>query len=204
MRRFLEFTWPLMRQSMRIALSGVLAISPTVWSAPGAHGPNGEHLDEKTTRAAGVSLPLVETHTELFELVAVHDSQQLTIMIDRYETNEPVVTGSLEVESDALKATASFQPESGAFVVTDPALLAELEKPGEHALVFTLMTGDDADLLDGTLVVEEGMVHDDHGHGHSHTAEYLAWGTAALMLLAGAAFFVRQRRVAQASSGRAL
>ena len=127
-------------------------VAASRWPAPGAHGPNGEHLDEKTQSTAGAALPRVEAKSELFELVAQLKRGELSILVDRYETNEPVLNAKLDVESGTLKATAAFRAEAGDYVVTDAALLTALATPGEHALVFTLVAGIDADLLDGTLV----------------------------------------------------
>jgi hypothetical protein len=124
-----------------------------VTAAPGAHGPNGEHLDEKATLSTGAGPPRVEAKSEVFELVASLRGGELTIWVDRYETNEPVLGAMLEVESGAHKALATFRPEAGEYVVTDAALLKSLAVPGEHALVFTLAAGAEADLLDGTLVI---------------------------------------------------
>ena len=98
-------------------------------------------------------VPRVEAKSELFELVANLKPGELSILVDRYETNEPVLGAQLEVESGSLKAIAAFRADKGDYVVTDAALLKALAAPGEHALVFTLMAGKDSDLLDGTLLV---------------------------------------------------
>jgi hypothetical protein len=180
-------------------------------AAPGAHGPNGEHLDEKTPSAAGTALPRVEAKSELFELVAQLRRGELSILVDRYETNEPVLNAKLDVESGTLKATAAFRAEAGDYVVTDAALLKALATPGEHALVFTLVAADDADLLDGTLVSAGATTAaSDHGHSHDgdgahdHGLERAAWiGAAVLALgLLGGVGWWRQRRRERAAAGQ--
>ena len=134
-----------------LAVLTVAALSPmTGLAAPGAHGPNGEHLDQQPVVAGGGSLPRIEARSESYELVASLEAGQLVIVVDRYETNEPVLGARLEVESGAHKAVAAFRPDSGDYAATDAALLEALAAPGEHALVFTLATDNDADLLDGT------------------------------------------------------
>ena len=176
-------------------------------AAPGAHGPNGEHLDGPATMRAASSLPRLEAKSEAFELVAELRASELAILIDRYESNEPVLGAKLEVESGPLKAVAAFRAEQGDYVVTDAAMLKALAVPGEHGLVFTLVAGKDSDLLDGTLVGMAARVaaaaKDDHGHahggdehGHDHELERAAWigaGVAALGLIGGIAWW-RQRR----------
>jgi len=199
---------PARRPLPALALAAILLCgSAPVLAAPGAHGPNGEHLDAPATMRAASALPRVEAKSEAFELVAELRASELTILVDRYESNEPVLGAKLEVESGAFKATAAFRAEQGDYVVTDAAMLKALAAPGEHGLVFTLVAGKDSDLLDGTLVGSAARAaasaKDDHGHahggddhGHDHELERAAWigaGVAALGLIGGIALW-RQRR----------
>ncbi len=199
---------------MAAALSALLLIATTsTLAAPGAHGPNGEHLDGPTTMRAAAALPRLEAKSEAFELVATLYGRELSVLIDRYDTNEPVLNAALEVESGGVKAKATFHADQGDYAVDDPKLLALLQAPGEHGLVFTLLAGKDGDLLDGTLVTaggtsaaaalaaknEHGHAHgtDDHGHGHDHELERAAWigaGVAALGLIGGIAWWRQRRR----------
>ena len=193
-----------------LAVLTVAAMSPlTSLAAPGAHGPNGEHLDQQPVAAGGASLPRVEAKSESYELVASLEAGQLVILIDRYETNQPVLGASLEAESGAPKAVAVFRADSGDYAVTDVALLAALAAPGEHALIFTLATGNDADLLDGTLVngARAGTVRaggapgtDDHGHAHGHELERAALIGGGILALGGLAFIAWRRQRQRALS----
>ncbi len=197
------------RSLFALALTALLVCGNTpALAAPGAHGPNGEHLDGPTTMRAASSLPRLEAKSEAFELVAELRASELAILIDRYESNEPVLGAKLEVESGPLKAVAAFRAEQGDYVVTDAAMLKALAAPGEHGLVFTLVAGKDSDLLDGTLVCMAARVaaaaKDDHGHahggdehGHDHELERAAWigaGVAALGLIGGIAWWRQRRR----------
>jgi hypothetical protein len=195
-----RFSKPLLRTWVGAIVAAVCGL---VEAAPGAHGPNGEHLDEKTQSTAGAALPRVEAKSELFELIAQLKRGELSVLVDRYETNEPVLNAKLDVESGTLKATAAFRAEAGDYVVTDAALLKALATPGEHALVFTLVASADADLLDGTLVTGGATAAaSDHGHSHDgdgahdHGLERAAWiGAAVLALgLLGGVGWWRQRR----------
>ena len=134
------------------AMTLLLLANPPALAGPGAHGPNGEHLDGPATLRATSALPRVEAKSEAFELVAELRATELIIVIDRFESNEPVLGAKLEVENGAFKAVAAYRAEQGDYVVTDAALLKSLAAPGEHGLVFTLLVGQDSDLLDGTLV----------------------------------------------------
>jgi hypothetical protein len=139
-------------------------LSFSALALPGAHGPNGEHLDAPTQAGASAA-PRLEAKSELFELVATLAGGELSILVDRFDTNEPVLGGKVEVECGLLQAVAKFHADLGDYSVEDPALLAALAKPGEHALVFTVLAGDQTDLLDGTLKVAAQEVDHDHGHG---------------------------------------
>lgn len=172
-------------------------------AAPGAHGPDGEHLDAKAQAAAGGASPRMEASSELFELVASVQGSELSILVDRFQTNEPVLGATLEVESGSLKAAAVFRADKGDYVVTDAALLKALAAPGEHALVFTVLAGKDSDLLNGTMHIGAATpAADSHGHSHDdghvddHRLERAAWTGAAILGvgLVGLLTWLRQRK----------
>lgn len=178
--------------------AALLLVAAPAWAAPGAHGPGGEHLDSPNASAGTASArPGLEARSEAFELVATLHASELSILIDRYATNEPVLGATLEVESAGVKAQAKFHADHGDYAIDDAALLALLRKPGEHALVFTLMAGADSDLLDGTLRVAApaaaGGYADDHAHG-SHAWEIAAWAAGGVVLAGGVLVLMRRRR----------
>jgi len=189
------------RQLLAAAATALLLLAnPPALAAPGAHGPSGEHLDTPTPMRAASALPRVEAHSEAFELVAELRVTELVIVIDRYESNEPVLGAKLEVESGTHKAVATFRAERGDYVVTDAALLKTLTAPGEHGLVFTLVAGQDSDLLDGTLVNRTGGDDPGHDNDRDHALERNAWigaGVAALGLLGGIAWWRKRQRQRQ-------
>lgn len=197
----------------------VLAFAPAL-AGPGAHGPNGEHLDDPNPMRPASALPRIEAHSEAFELVAELRTGELAIVVDRYASNEPVLGAKLEVESGPLKAVAAFRAEQGDYAVTDGALLKALATIGEHGLVFTLVAGQESDLLDGTLVNAAGGVagravkgghphdHGSDGHGHDQPVTRAAWigagvaaGVAALGLLGGLTWLRQRRRNASNPQG---
>lgn len=220
MNNHLQIRTPMPLRALSVmALAALLLVANApALAAPGAHGPNGEHLDGPTSMRAASALPRVEAKSETFELVAELRASELAIVVDRYESNEPVLGAKLEVESGTLKAVAAFRAEQGDYAVTDAALLEALAAPGEHGLVFTLVAGSDSDLLDGALVSAAGRVataaakddhghahgNNDHGHGHDHELERAAWigaGVAALGLIGGIAWWRQRRRIAGRPQG---
>ncbi|GGY55274.1 hypothetical protein [Pseudoduganella albidiflava] len=173
-----------------ISLLLALAFAMPAQASPGARGPNGEHLDGPAATTASGSVPRVVTFTELFELVGHLSGGELSVMIDRYETNEPVLGGTLDVEYKNLKARAKFHADMGDYAIDDKKFLQALSVPGKHALLFTFTAGGESDLLEGTLEVPVAAA-DDHGHGH----ERRWWWLAALPAIAiPAALMVRARR----------
>ena len=179
------------------ALAVMFAAAPTrVSASPGAHGPGGEHLDTPAGAALVESSPRLETHSEAFELVARLGDGRLSMMIDRYETNEPVLAATVEVENDSRSASARFVPEEGSYVVDDAVMIDAISQPGQHSLVFTLVAGDETDLLDGTLAVDD----DAHVHAASGRRNQAIAAALALLVTAGSgAFIVRRRRIAAVS-----
>ena len=164
--------------------ASLLALMPLpTWAGPGAHGPNGEHLDAPTTGQANAmqaSLQ-IEATSDLFELVATLTGGTLSIFIDRFASNEPVLQAQVEVESGGLKAQAKFQADVGHYAIDDPAMLQKLSAPGEHPLVITVLAGKDSDLLDAVLRVPASAAVDDH---HFHW-EWWALGALATLVLVG-------------------
>lgn len=181
----------------------LMALSaPAVQASPGAHGPNGEHLDTPTVATTGKASPRVEAKSELFELVGTLAGGELSMLIDRFATNEPLLKADVEVESGGVKAKAKFHADIGDFSVDDPALLKKLSAPGEHPLVITVLAGNDTDLLDGVLRVTTAVADAGHGHshgeagdeGHSPDIHWKRWALGVVVLLVGVGVLAWRRR----------
>lgn len=138
-------------------------------AGPGAHGPDGEHLDAPTGSAVADAGPRIETFTESFELVGRLQGNELSILVDRYASNEPVLDGKLEVESNGITASAKFHADHGDYAVDDEKLIQALSKPGKHPLVFTLAAGNENDLLEATMEVKASDIDHGHPHGNEHS-----------------------------------
>lgn len=169
----------------------LMLMHANTFAGPGAHGPGGEHLDGPAQTGSGASTPRMETRSDMFELVGHLYEKEFSLLIDRYESNEPVLDAVVEVETGSLKANARFHADQGDYAVDDPAFLALLKRPGEHALVFTIVAGKDSDLLDGSL--RQGGAAG-NGQGPGQTLERLAWLAAALGVGAGLLYAFMRRR----------
>lgn len=178
----------------QLFLTLLLSLACAAHAAPGAHGPNGEHLDAPaSTSAAAYAQPVIEANTESFELVGTLAADELSVMVDRYVTNEPVLNGTLEVEFNGIKAQGKLHADFGDYSFTDEKLLKALRQPGNHALVFTLVAGNESDLIEGSLNVAAD------GHAHGLGALWQArWPWIVLLVavvLAAAAWGVRRRNI---------
>jgi hypothetical protein len=173
-----------------IAPAALLCISFSTWAGPGAHGPNGEHLDGAGhSHLAASTAPRMETKSEDFELVATLAEDELSILIDRFATNEPVFNAKVEVQTGQVKAVAKFHADHGDYAVADEAFLKALAVPGEHALVVTINTGKESDLLDGVLKVDAAAA------AHAHAEPKWLWvGAVALVLIAAGGIAWRRGR----------
>jgi hypothetical protein len=176
----IQFSLARLRALACALLCGGLLTAAAV-AGPGAHGPNGEHLDAPAGGGvASAAAPRLEAKSDLFELVARLSGGELSIFIDRFESNEPLLSAAVEVESGAIKAKARFHADLGDYSVEDPALLKLLATPGEHPLVITVVAGDESDLLDGVLRTSAAdaaaLSHEDEfGHGRLAWSQWPNW-----------------------------
>jgi hypothetical protein len=177
----------------------LLATSPLL-AAPGAHGPNGEHLDAPgATMGSANTAPRFEAQTETFEIVGRLQSGELSMLINRFATNEPVLQANVEVAFGALKSKAQFHADMGDYAIDDAAMLKALREAGEHALVITVRAGQDADLIDATLKVSAAETD---GHSHAdwkHLAIDIAIGAAILAAVFAIGFWIIRLRRNRAS-----
>jgi hypothetical protein len=180
-------------------LAAVVVLGMTLCAAalagPGEHGPGGEHINLAAAQTAGATQrPRIEAKSELFELVAYLLEGEISVMMNRFETNEPVLGASVEISSGSSRAVAKFRADHGDYAVDDPGFLKRLAAPGEHPLIFTIVAGNDSDLLEGTLKVAPTQA-EAHSRAHSHWVEYLLIGAAALAaVIAGIVFWRRRAR----------
>lgn len=139
--------------------------------------------------------PRAEAQTDLFELVAMPGNGQLTIYLDRFASNEPVVGAKVEVESGTWKAVA-ITAGDGIYRVNAPLFA----KPGSYPLLFTVQAGADADLLETTVLVSAAVGTDKDNDAHPAVAGWMWWsGSAALLALGVGLLRFRYTRPGQPS-----
>ena len=169
-----------------ILIASFLAVTALI--SPAWAGGGHDHSEASAT-ATGVSSPRFTAHSDLFEAVGQLLGDELSITLDRYATNEPVLKAIVEVESGGYKAVATFHADHGDYSLPSTAF----KKPGTYAIVLTVRAGDQTDLLSGELVVPDPnalAVHDDHARSWLRWAAYAGAG----FMLASITFIVMRRR----------
>lgn len=188
-----------LRRLVSLALVTVLmVIGSLAVAGPGAHGPNGEHLDAPAMRASA-GPPRFATSSEAFELVGELERGVLTLYLDRYDTNQPVPHAKIELESGPVRAVAQYQADRGTYQVSSPEFLGAISKPGDHSLVMTVLAGRDTDLLDATLQIpEQGGRSASAGGGsvtaHRHLSGRILGAVGVVLLIAAALYSWRRHK----------
>lgn len=158
-------------------------------------GPGHDHGDEAQAVAGGPASPRFEMHSTLFEAAGVLHANELSVFIDRYADNAPVLDARVELESGATKAVGQFHADLG-----DYSFPAEpFSKAGRHALTLTVTTDGHADKLSGELVVPD--THAEQGHHHSHLLRTVALAALGVAALAASVLGIRRRQTRRKTGG---
>jgi hypothetical protein len=172
----------------------VLALALTV--NPAIAGPGHDHGDEAPAAAAGPVSPRFEAHTDLFEVVGVLEGDELSVFIDRFADNAPVLKAKVELESGSTKAVGEFHEKHGDYRFA----AAPFKKPGSHPITLTVMAGDETDLLAGDLVVPDQHAEHDHEES-SHLMERFGLGVLGLIALGSLGWGTRRRQKRLSTGG---
>ena len=156
-------------------------------------GEGHDHGETKTPAGAAVASPRFQGHSGLFEVVGILKGNELSITIDRYATNEPVLNAKVEVESGSLNKTADFHADHGDYSLPSESF----RKPGTYPITLTIVSGKDTDLIAGDLVVPDPEAG--RGHSAASASALMKWAkpaaAAALsMLVLMIAFSIWRRR----------
>ena len=171
--------WPRVVALVFFSATSLIGLAQLVNASPGAHGPNGEHLDTSSNFAVSVN-PKFESFTETFELLGELFEEQLVIYLHDFKSNVPVQGATIALESGNLSATAEYSDRLKAYSLTDQAMMALLNKEGEHEIVLTIMTDDNGDLLSAHLTnIPSHTSGEEHEEEHHHD---LPWRTVFLSI----------------------
>ena len=136
----------------------------------------------------GANIPRVEAQSDLFEIVGVVQSGVMTLFLDRYTTNDPVVDAKIDIEAGPHKGSAHANPD-GTYTFKNAALT----QPGQLPVTFTIAAGSENDLLAGELVITDPEAAKSHANDDPLWKRWW-WVAAALLLLGGVAIAWWSRR----------
>jgi hypothetical protein len=153
--------------SLFTALSMTLAVASGIAAA----SPDHDHSHDEAPQAiTGPALPRFEAHSDMFEVVGVLGNSELSIFVDRYGDNTPVLQAKVELKSGATEAIGQFHEDHGDYSFA----AASFKKPGSHPITLTITAGDEVDILAGNLVIP--VEHAGGGHaGSSHFKQAGLW-----------------------------
>ena len=172
----------------------VLLLALAGMGMPAVAGPGHDHGDEAPAAGGAQALPRFTAVSELFELVGVLKGRELTLYLDRSDTNAPVKDVKLDIEFAGAPLKLE-QRGPGEFSAT----LAAAPKPGVIPVMATVIAGTETDLLAGNF-----DLHDSHAdaksaapHGWKRYAQWIAGG-GVLLALAALGVARRRRRMSRA------
>ncbi|HWT07819.1 MAG TPA: hypothetical protein VN329_01565, partial [Roseomonas sp.] len=170
-------------RALALLLVGLLACG---W--PAAARAHEGHDHGATPPPPTTAAPRAETHTDLFEVVAVLGPDgRLWIHLDRFPTAEPVPGATVALTVDGEPSEVASAGALG-HVATHPALA----RPGTRSLVFTITAGEEMDLLPATLEIPRPAAGTAPGASppaawSAMMRDPLAWASGGLILLVGLA-----------------
>jgi membrane fusion protein, heavy metal efflux system len=118
-------------------------------STPFAH--EGGHEDDDATRSAlsSSTYPRVTAQSELYELVGIVRGERLSIYLDHFATNEPVVDAKVKVAIGDTEPVDAERTENGVYTISLP----RLARTGSVEVVFNVTAASGDDLLVGGLTL---------------------------------------------------
>jgi hypothetical protein len=154
------------------------------------------HDDAASAPVSVGGAPRVEATSDLFEVTGVVENGAMTIYLDRFATNEPVVDAKIEIDAGAAKGAAQPNPD-GTYTFRHAALA----QSGTLPITFAVSSGPDADLLTGELA---NTNPDTSKAASQPTFDWtrVAWlaGALALIGIALGSLWFRRRQLSQKGS----
>lgn len=183
---------------VKYAQHALIFVATVAIAGPALAGPGHDHGNDAPAAASAAASPRVSGHSDLFELVGIVDNGVMTIYLDRYASNVPVVGATIEVEASAAKGLAAPQADG-----TYRFEHAVLRQTGTLPVSFTVGDGKDTDLLAGdlNLAAAHAEGHHDHGTAGLPWARWVAYAAALLGLLLLTPLALRQIRRSRSQQG---
>lgn len=155
-------------------LSGMLMSSLALAGGDASDGHS--HADDAPPAPVQSNALRAEAATENFELVAVNENGTLTLYLNDFASNAPLVKAEVEVELNG-NSVAAKQTAAGVYTLSLPALNAA----GQHALTVSVTAGEVADLL---LLTLDNTAAAAPATQHAQWLRYWPWLAGAGVLVA--------------------
>ena len=152
------FNWRACRtkhNTRRRSYQALLAILCAMLIDLTASAHEGHDHSEQETVVASEAQSRVIASSDQFELVGIAQFNTLVIYLDSFSTNAPVTDADIEVTIGADVAIAELGND-GVYSVSSESFAAS----GEYELIFSISTPETADLLIGTLSIDEPQTVD--------------------------------------------
>ncbi|MSP49523.1 MAG: HlyD family efflux transporter periplasmic adaptor subunit [Alphaproteobacteria bacterium] len=138
-----------LRKALAAAFLSAALSSFAMPATVAAHG--GEEHEEAAAPSSGApSAPRATAQSDDFELVGVAHGRTLTLYLDRFVDNVPIIDAKIEAEVRGQTLQAEPNPDGTYRIVADWIAI-----PGHHDIVFTVVTAERSDLLTAKLDVPE-------------------------------------------------
>lgn len=174
------------------SLFGILIQSHALHAAPGAHGPDGEHLATDTHTQVSLK-PRFETFSDVFELVGELQHDTIVLYLHDFATNQLITDAQIELELGELVSTADFVATEHHYIIKSPELVQRLHQAGRHELILTIISVDQADLLTASLDNSEHLTPANVAAEHHHHFPW--WLLVTGFFILGAGFWLGRRGV---------
>lgn len=163
------------------------AQNPNHDAAP-VHADDGhDHAHAPSAPAAEGMSPRFEAHSQHYEAVGLLQGDELSVMVDRYATNEPVLDAQVALKSGTIKSVGQFHADHGDYSFSSQPFA----KPGTYPIALTIRNGDHNETLSGELVVPATEAN----HAHADGTPLWVWWSLGIgaLLLAALALGLRMR-----------
>lgn len=127
-----------------------------------------KHENESKPRSNVAAAPTLTAVSENYELVAIVQDRQMTIYLDQFASNAPIIDADLEFDFSGTVVKATRNPD-GTYVATLPKNI-DLKRSLPVTVTIVAPTG--ADLLSGDLVISDA---------EQHSSWISVWAIAALV-----------------------
>lgn len=134
--------------------------------------------------------PTFESSSESFELTGRIQGPQMTLLLDRWASNEPVTDAKIDIEVDGRTMIASAQAD-GSYTLD----ASSFAKPAIYPLTISVTAGNESDLLVAELKVEAPAETTLSSMAGSRVATIAL--VVSLLVLAGARLFKKRRQTGE-------